>query len=186
MKILLPLAASLGTLWVSFGLSLANDQELTVKYDPASEMMAFTNHTDADIRILRPLDGSEWCWIYPHYKFEVTDSSGNKVKPGLRCGNFGYPYFETQWPDDYLIVIPPNGTKSVSVMCPMKLREGATYTISVEYVFTKDARPTSGYPYPKNLWVGSIRTATVTYSRPASGKSATPIRSRDESEDPFK
>lgn len=160
----------LGVLWASFGSTLADDLKLTAKYDPASMKMDFTNHTDSDIKILSPLDGSEWCWIYPHYKFEVTDSSGNKLKPGPRCGNFGYPYFDTTWPDDYLIVIRPNETKTVLVDCPMNLEEGKTYRVSVEYVFTEDARPTTGYPYPKNLWVGTVKTETSTYTKPASNR----------------
>ena len=60
----------------------------------------------------------------------------------MRCGNFGFPYSETEWPDDYLIEIPPKETETVLVLCPMDLEEGETYEISVEYVFTEDARPT--------------------------------------------
>ena len=35
------------------------------KYDPASMKIAFTNHTEADIRILRSLNAGDWCWNYP-------------------------------------------------------------------------------------------------------------------------
>ncbi|MCB1064924.1 MAG: hypothetical protein KDN20_18650 [Verrucomicrobiae bacterium] len=168
MKILFYLTVCVGALWAAKGSVSGSEGELSVSYDPSSMKLEFSNHSDNEIRILRPLDGSEWCWIYPYYKFEVTDSAGNKLPLELRCGNFGYPYSETNWPDDYLIVIPAGKAKTIMVRCPMRFREGETYSISMSYIFTEDAEPTPGYPYPKDLWIGTVKSKPATYTKPES------------------
>ena len=57
--------------------------------------VTFINTGKEPIRILKPLDGSEWCLIMPHYKLTVTDDRGQEMPMRARCGFFGYPYSGT-------------------------------------------------------------------------------------------
>ena len=72
--------------------------------------VTFTNTGKEPLRILKPLDGSEWCWIMPYYKLTVADDEGHEIPQRIRCKIFGYPYTDTKWPDDYLVTIPAGGT----------------------------------------------------------------------------
>lgn len=129
-----------------------SDSPLTVK---------FINTSTESLRILKPLDGSEWCWIMPHYKLTVTDRRGQTIPLSVRCGLYGYPYYETKWPDDYLVEIPAGGSYSRPLELNHDVPASGTYTLCFHYIFRPDNNRTRGGRYPRHLWRGEVSSNTI-------------------------
>ena len=129
-----------------------SDAPLTVK---------FVNCGDEPIRILKPLDGSEWCWIMPYYKLTVTDERGKEIPRSARCGMYGYPYSDTKWPDDYLVTIAAHGSYSLPLRPNHDIPVTGSYTLCFHYIFEPDTKWTPGGRYPKSLWRGEVTSNTI-------------------------
>jgi hypothetical protein len=123
--------------------------------------VTFTNTSPKPIRILKPLDGSEWCWIMPHYKLTVTTAEGQVIPMGPRCGLFGHPYSDTKWPDDYLVTIPPGGSHKQPLTAFHAIKATGTYNLQFHYIHKPDTDETPGGPYPPNLWRGETSSNTI-------------------------
>lgn len=115
------------------------------------------------MHILKPIDGSVQCWIMPHYSFSISDGRGTKFLGRPRCGNFGGPWGETAWPDDYLVKLRPGESYDEAAYLPFEFNKAGEYEIGFEYVFT----PTTKFlrdgktPYPKELWRGKAKAKPV-------------------------
>ena len=132
---------------LAVSLKMTDNEEFVVR---------FVNQSDKPIRILKPLDGSYYSWIMPHYAFSLDDGKESKVDQFPRCGNFGNPYADTTWPDDYLVEIGPGKSHEESTYLLFVLPEDGEYTVTFEYVFTPDSDllPTGQHAYPRKLWKG--------------------------------
>ena len=123
--------------------------------------VTFTNTSTEPLRILKPLDGSEWCWIMPHYKLTVSNERGQEVPFTIRCKSFGYPYTDTKWPDDYLIIIPAGGTYKHTFNTNHDIKAPGTFNLRFQYIFLPKTDQTPGGPYPPNLWRGEASSNTI-------------------------
>jgi hypothetical protein len=129
---------------------------LKVEISDAPLTAKFRNSGGEPIRILKPLDGSESCWIMPYYKLTLSDERGKEVPRAARCGLYGYPWSGTKWPDDYLVTIPAGGDYSVPLRPNHDIPTTGLYTISFHYVFKPNTKWTPGGRYPDNLWRGEV------------------------------
>ena len=123
----------------------------------------FTNPHDTEtIRLLKPLDGSLYCWLMPHYEFTVKDDLGVDAKLGARCGHFGSPWGGTNWPDDYVIDLGPSESHDETVYLPQAITRNGEYQISFNYVFTpKAGEKTPGGAHPVDLWHGTASSKPI-------------------------
>jgi len=137
---------------------------VTLKMTDSEEFVVrFVNQSNKPIRILKPLDGSNYSWIMPHYAFLLDDGKGTKFDQFPRCGNFGYPYSDTTWPDDYLVEIGPGKTHEEATYLPFVIPEDAEYTVTFTYVFTPDTDvlPNGEHTYPRKLWKGKAKSNSI-------------------------
>jgi hypothetical protein len=104
------------------------------------------------IRILKPLDGSDYCWHLPFYRFSVKDKAGNPVPLGSRCGVSGL-WADTKWPDDYLLVLKPGGSFSTEFYLPQRIPADGIYKVKFEYVMDLTLKEKQ-FKYPNGLWQG--------------------------------
>jgi hypothetical protein len=132
---------------------------LELRTDPLTAR--FVNAGRDPVRILKPFDGSEWCWIMPHYRLTVIDGNDREATMLPRCKLYGFPYFQTKWPDDYLVTIPAGGEFSLPVGHNHALREAGPYRVRLECLFAPKVARTAGGPYLEGLWVGSVISNTV-------------------------
>jgi hypothetical protein len=133
---------------------------LTLRADPLTAR--FANPGNEPVQILKPLDGSEWGWIMPHYRLTVIDANDREWPLSPRCKLFGFPYMGTTWPGDYVLTIPPGGEHLHSVGHNHALAKEGMYRVRLEYLFTpKLGRIPSGARYPEGLWVGSVISNTI-------------------------
>jgi hypothetical protein len=126
-------------------------------------VVRFENHSSKPLRLLRPIDGSEWGWHMPIYDVSVTDSTGKAVPLGSRCGMSGL-YSNLKWPDDYRIQILPGDAYEMAVDMAREYPLTGSFTVSFRYTFdmsTKTPRPDPSIKYPDDLWVGSATSAPV-------------------------
>ena len=116
----------------------------------------FHNKGKTPLQVLKPIDGSEWCWVMPHYRLALVDEVGKKAHLVSRCGNHGLPYGDTRWPDDYLVVVPPGKSHFHPLDADLYNREGGRYTAVFEYKFLPgtESGPGPENPYPPGLWRG--------------------------------
>lgn len=122
----------------------------------------FMNRGAHPIRILKPMDGSEWGWTMPHYRLIVVDQMQVEVPMRSRCGIYGFPYSGTTWPDDYLITIPAGGVYEVPMYHNHRIDAVGTYHVTLEYRFDPDSNTTpSGDRYPDGLWIGQVTSKTI-------------------------
>ena len=133
----------------------------------------FINMSNEPLRILKPLDGSEWSWIMPYYKLTVTTKNGHEMPIISRCARFGLGYNKV-WPDGYMVTINP-GESYLHIIYEHvhKVPKEGLYTVQFEYQFTPnyDQLPgrgprmflMSGHGsiYPPNLWRGTATSNTI-------------------------
>ncbi len=124
-------------------------------------VVRFTNLDDAPVYLLRPLDGSEWGWLMPHYEFTVRSSDGTELGLTPRCGHYGL-YSNLTWPDDYIIRIPAGESYDRVVNMHHIIPEDGTYRIRFRYTFDRTARTPPSIEYPPEIWSGSVQSEEVT------------------------
>lgn len=125
-------------------------------------VIRFENHTTKPIRLLRPLDGSEWGWQMPIYDLTITNAKGTPIPLGSRCAMYGL-YSNLKWPDDYRVQVLPGDAYEMKVSLARALRESGTYSVSFRYHYKpNEPKMEEGRPiqYPDDLWVGEV-TSTV-------------------------
>lgn len=133
---------------------------LSLKKNERSLVAVFSNQTKSDITILKPLDGSMWCWHMPYYDFSVFNSAGNSVKIGGRCGLSGL-WANTEWPKDYLVVIKSGEAFELPLTLPHHLEDGR-YQVTLAYVYSNDGtRKMLNHKYPEKIWRGKLKSNLV-------------------------
>ena len=130
-------------------------------------IIRFTNWNNKAVKLLRPLDGSEWCWHMPHYRFTVVDSVGNSLSLMPRCGNSGL-WAELKWPDDYIIQILPGDSYEMQVGIPQKVSASGDYKVTFEYMYDPEVKSKARITYPDGLWQGQARSKDATLKLKAS------------------
>lgn len=90
-------------------------------------VIRFENRSQRPLRLLRPIDGSEWGWHMPIYDLSITDSSGKAVPRGGRCKLSGL-YSDMKWPDDYRIQILPGDAYETTIGLARELAVSGRYT----------------------------------------------------------
>jgi hypothetical protein len=144
----------------------ARELKLTVlRYSPdqRSIVVRFENKSHRPLKLLRPLDGSEWGWHLPFYDVSLTDSAGKTVPLTARCGVSGL-YSDIKWPDDYRIQILPGDAYETHVHTARE--DGITGKFNVRLRYTYDgavaaANKGVGIQYPADLWSGSTASEPV-------------------------
>lgn len=129
--------------------------------DHRGVVVRFENRTNQPIRLLRPLDGSEWGWHMPIYDLTVTDSKGEKIPIGGRCGLSGL-YSDLKWPDDYRIQILPGHAYEMPVDLCRELPLDGPHAVTFRYHYDPKVETTKKDPsiqYPADLWIGIAKTA---------------------------
>ena len=126
--------------------------------------VSIRNTGEADVVILKPLDGSLWSWHLPFYQFTVKDLSGEMLTMGSRCGNSGL-WADTEWPDDYLLVLKPGEQFKKTFALYYAVPEEGEYQVQFQYIMDLTADPSKGryLRYPEQVWKGSVSSETKTY-----------------------
>jgi hypothetical protein len=140
------------------------DQHIRLELRASPLAVKFVNASKETVRILKPLDGSEWCWVMPHYKLTVIDDRDREVGLAERCKLYGAPYFGTRWPDDYVVIIRPGDSYTHPLSLNHAIREAGNYRLRFEYRFTPTADGLPADPdakYPAGLWRGSATSNTI-------------------------
>lgn len=144
-------------------------QELSLRIAPFEDSRyegritaTFSNDSKQVIKLLRPLDGSEWRWHKPYYDFSVFNSKGEQMKLALRCGLSGL-YSNLKWPDDYLLVLEPGTKKSVDLDLPFEIPSEGDYQVTLSYIYdsTPDKKILNA-DYPEDLWKGITKSNLIT------------------------
>ena len=134
-----------------------------VRYSPERGvlMVRFENRSGRPLRVLRPIDGSEWGWLMPIYEIVMTDAAGKAVPLGGRCllmDNFT----DENWYDDYLIQILPGHPYETSVDLGREIPSAGRYTVRFRYIYDpkrKTPRQNPNLKYPDDLWIGTATSA---------------------------
>jgi hypothetical protein len=141
-----------------------DDPPLRIELTAAPLAVKFVNTGKEPLRVLKPIDGSEWCWIMPYYKLTVVDDRDREVGFAERCKLYGAPYFDTRWPDDYVVTIQPGKSYTRPLSHNHALRTEGTYRVRFEYRFepkTDDLPGSADAKYPPGLWRGSAISNAV-------------------------
>jgi hypothetical protein len=168
--ILIPLAVSV-LLASGEAASVSPDGKLEVELKPYPHprsgshihpvVVRFTNRSNKTVRILRPLDGSEWLWHMPHYRFTVHDREGRQLDLGARCGLSGL-WAELKWPEDYVLQILPGDSYEMQVGIPHAIPSDGEYRVRFDYIFRYEDKSTNdGFEYPPGLWEGTASSKEV-------------------------
>lgn len=139
----------------------AIDSPLKLELQANPLAVKFVNVSKRPLHILKPLDGSECCWIMPHYKLAIRNENGDEIPHRSRCGLFGFPYTGTKWPDDYAVTIEAGGSYIHRIEFVHNIPEAGAYTFRFEYRFTPVSDFTPGGRYPMNLWQGTAESNTI-------------------------
>ncbi len=122
---------------------------------------SFTNESQENKTILRPLDGASAGKFQPHYIFTVEDSKGRKLPHVVHDFNAGL-WADLDWPEDYIITLGPGETKDVKIACSQIVSAEGRIKISLRYEYTKEeAEPQKGIQYPAEAWEGSIKSNSI-------------------------
>jgi len=133
---------------------------LKVEISDSPLALRFTNSGSEPMQILKPLDGSESCWIMPYYKLIVTDMRGKEIRRSARCGMMDL-WEGTKWPDDYLVTILPGGSYSRLLRPNHDLPASGTYKLCFHYIFEPATKWVFGKRYPKDLWRGETSSNII-------------------------
>lgn len=136
-----------------------------LRYSPERRavVVRFENDSPKPLRLLRPIDGSEWGWHMPIYDVSMMDSTGKAVPLGIRCGMSGL-YSDMAWPDDYRVQILPGDAYEMLVDMAREYPLAGRFTVSFRYTYdptVKTPRLDPSIKYPADLWVGSATSAPV-------------------------
>jgi hypothetical protein len=141
------------------------DVPLRVELQADPLAVKFINTGKEPVRILKPVDGSEWGWVMPHYKLTAIDGRDREVGLAARCKLYGAPYMGTKWPDDYVVTIRPSESRTHPIsLLSLSIRTEGMYRLRFEYRFTPKADGLPGLadaPYPPDLWRGSVTSNEV-------------------------
>ncbi len=96
--------------------------------------VTFENRGESPVTFVKPLDGSLWGWLEPHYWFVVRDETGRIVPPGSRCGNHGGAYTE-----ETMVELAPGQKHVIETYLPAQGLDGGRHTVSLYYIMS--ARP---------------------------------------------
>jgi hypothetical protein len=138
--------------------SPSNPLKLELLNSPLS--VKFTNTGRETLYLLKPLDGSESCWIMPFYDLSVTDKNGQQLKRGSRCKLFGL-YGDMKWPDDYLLALPPGGSYSHPLHLHHVIAASGTHTLRFRYIFKQEKTKMRNISYPSNIWQGEATSNPI-------------------------
>ncbi|PXA02876.1 hypothetical protein DDZ13_14905 [Coraliomargarita sinensis] len=128
-------------------------------------LLVFKNTSKENQRILRPLDGSTRNAYYPHYDIHLVSTSS--MEPVERIGGC-MPYglwADRKWPEEYLIEIAPNKSKTVKLRLPYEFKDSESYALFFQYRMSEEIlreekalRDTklNWYRYPQNIWTGTV------------------------------
>lgn len=130
-------------------------------YNRNPVIVRFTNTTNNPISILRPLDGSLWCWHMPHYKLEVEDKKGKKLKLSGRCGNSGL-WANRKWPGDYVVKLFPNESFEKEIGIYHRVEENGEYKLTFSYSYFANKTNLPNVKYPNGLWQGTATSKPIT------------------------
>ena len=122
-------------------------------------VVQFVNQGVDTIRILKPLDGSFHSWVMPYYSFTYDDGTGPQCDLIPRCGHFGHPYFDTTWPDDYVVQLRPGESHQEAFRLSDFIAARGDFTIRFEYVLRPESEILEAFPpsdlrYPPGIWRG--------------------------------
>ncbi|MEX0703182.1 MAG: hypothetical protein WD069_13895 [Planctomycetales bacterium] len=123
-------------------------------------VIRFTNNGDEPVSILRRLDGSEWGWHMPHYRFTVTDANDKPLELPGRCGVSGL-WSGPKWPDDYIIEIRPGDSHEMRAGIPHSVPADGEHRVTFEYIYDPQAAPRWRIAYPDGLWSGTAGSKEV-------------------------
>ena len=115
-------------------------------------LVRLTNESKSEVIVFRPLDGSDFGWHLPYYRFEVTRMNGEVLKPLGRCGVSGL-WAETMWPASYAVRLAPGESYDVK-LDPPQITEAGTYKVRFAYEYQVDNAAQEAFPTPKGAWVG--------------------------------
>lgn len=167
-------------LLIAFALSMVSATDVALKpadlkvsvlrYSPerGSMIIRFENNSHKPLRLLRPLDGSEWGWHMPIYELLITDEAGKSVPLGSRCGVSGLT-FGMKWPDDYRFQILGGDAYEISVNIARPIPQPGRYLVTFRYIYnteSKDVKQHSSIIYPNDLWVGTAVSQPVAIDLP--------------------
>ena len=137
------------------------DVPLTVELSGSPLRVKFTNVSDQQIRILKPLDGSAWCWLMPHYRLSVRRDGGEELPSASRCKMYGL-WSGLEWPSDYIVDIPPGGAFVHEPSVVSDIPAAGEYDVQFEYVFRPgDNNRVFKEAYPPGVWVGQAISNTI-------------------------
>ena len=129
-------------------------------YNRNPVIVRFTNTTNKPIRILRPLDGSLWCWHMPHYKLDVVDEDGKQLQLSGRCGNSGL-WANMKWPDDYVVTIRPTESFEKEVGINHVIPKDGECTVRFSYTYADTNTQLETVKYPDALWEGTVESKPI-------------------------
>jgi len=114
------------------------------------------NTNNADVVIVKPLNGSQWSWYLPFYSFHVTDANGKELRMATRHFVSGL-YPGTKWPRDYMVVLKPGQSYTKSFDLLFTVPETAVYTVRFDYVMdvAEDRYKGKLLKYPEQAWQGT-------------------------------
>lgn len=149
---------------IKLEISPASDEKWNGQVD-----IAFTNSSDQRIKIIKPLDGSYYGWYQPHYKFTVVDSNDQELPLGGRCGVSGL-WGDTEFPESYLVEIPPGTTHQITTGLPVPIQNSGEYRVTFEYIYDysqneanppKNASDTVWTRPVDGVWQGQLQSNTI-------------------------
>src|SRR3954470_19857147 len=121
-----------------------------------SVVIRFRHAGPGPVSVLKPLDGSADGQHMPYYRLGVRDGDGRPLERARGCGNCEGLWYETRWPQDYLVEIGPGATFDVELALPFGVKRDGPHTVSFEYVY----EPTNeDFAPPPAAWRGSVKAA---------------------------
>lgn len=130
-------------------------------------VVRFTNASKTNLVVFRPLDGSEYGWLWPHYQFLVFDEAGKEVPLPVRCGLFGL-WSNTRWPQDYQLTVEAGTVLELPLRIP-QIDNPGVYRVRFAYEFAqKPAKHFNAqHPPPPGTWFGRAEAPETTIRIPS-------------------
>jgi hypothetical protein len=125
-----------------------------------SAVITFKNNGKKPIKLLKAMDGSEWCRLMPYYRTTVTDGEKKVLDLGARCGVIGY-WGDMKWPEDYVLELGPGKTYEKTLYLPQAVPATGKYKVTFEYEFEPTAKAQERWKYPPGLWKGKVKSEPI-------------------------